>query len=98
MRADYDSQGDTIQLDLEPVSRLDRGEEIHPDAIVHLVDERPVSIDVLNASRDLEAPLRAVAERYGLDLETLIAAARSALAAPDREVELHVAQRSRTSS
>jgi hypothetical protein len=37
--------------------------------------------------------LAAVAERYGLDLEALRAAAQSALAAPDRAVVLEVAAR-----
>jgi hypothetical protein len=55
---------------------------------------RPVAIDILGASRaDVEEPLAAVAARYGLDREALIAAARSALAAPDREILLEVSAR-----
>lgn len=94
MRADYDSQGDTLSIELEVVERLDHGDdEVHPRAIVHLVADRPVAIDVLRAAVDVEEPLAAAAERYELDLESLTAAARSALAAPDRVVTLDVALR-----
>jgi hypothetical protein len=41
----------------------------------------------------IDEPLRAAAERYDLDAEALIAAARAALAAPDRAVTLDVAVR-----
>lgn len=92
MRADYDSQGDTIEIELEIVKRLDRGVD-HGGAIVHLVDERPVVIDVLDASKGADDSLAAVADEYGLDFEALTAAARAALAAPDRRVSLDVGVR-----
>ena len=44
--------------------------------------------------RAIDEPLRAVAEQYELDLETLTAAATAALAAPDRAVTVEVAARS----
>jgi hypothetical protein len=50
----------------------------------------PVVIDVIGAGTDVEAPLAAVASHFGLDFEALVAAARSALAAPDRVITLEV--------
>jgi hypothetical protein len=47
----------------------------------------------LSEARHTHQPLRAAAERYGLDAEALIAAARAALAAPDRAVTMDVAVR-----
>lgn len=94
MRADYDSEGDTIQIDLEPVDRLDYGDdEVHDRIVVGIRGGRPVRIDVIGTSSDLAAPLRAAADRYGLDCDALVAAARAALAVPDREVVLDVAVR-----
>jgi hypothetical protein len=94
MRADYDSEGDTIQIELESVDRLDFGERVQNGAvIVHFLDKRPVIVDVIGTGADFEKPLRIAAERYGLDAEALIAAARAALAAPDRAVTMDVAVR-----
>lgn len=94
MKADYDSEGDTIQIDLEPVDRLDYGDdEIDERVVVGIRNGRPVRIDVIGTSGDLDEPLRAAAERYGLDTESLIAAASAALAAPDRQVVLDVSIR-----
>ncbi|MDQ3728248.1 MAG: hypothetical protein M3355_01530 [Actinomycetota bacterium] len=90
MRADYDSEGDTIEIELEVVDQLDRGVDLG-GAVVHLADGRPVVIDVLSASKGVEDPLTEVASRFDLDAEVLIAAARSALAVPDRQVTLKVA-------
>ena len=94
MRADYDSEGDTIQIELESVDRLDFGERVDNGAvIVHFLDKRPVIVDVVGTGSDFEQPLRIAAERYGLDAEALIAAARAALAAPNRTVTLDIAVR-----
>lgn len=92
MRADYDSEGDTIEIELEIVERLDRGVD-HGGAIAHFLGERPVVIDVLDASKGPDNSLAVVAEQYGLDLEALVAYARAALAVPDRRVSLDVARR-----
>jgi hypothetical protein len=93
MRADYDSEGDTIQIDLEPVGRLDYGDdEIDDRIVVGVRDERPVRVDVIGTS-DIDGPLRAAASAYGLDAGPLIAAAQAALAVPDREVVLDVSVR-----
>jgi hypothetical protein len=94
MRADYDSKGDTIQIELEPVDRLDRDDADIAGVIVGICDERPVMIDVIGTRGGINEQLRAAAERYGLDAEALVAAAQAALAAPDRAITLDVALRS----
>jgi len=48
---------------------------------------------VIGAKDGLEDPLTAVAAAYDLDLEALLAAARAALAAPDRTIVLDVLAR-----
>ncbi len=94
MRADYDSEGDTIQIELAAVDHLDFGEPIQNGAvIVNFLGEKPVAVDVIGTGSDFERPLGIAAERYHLDGEALIAAARAALAAPDRAVTLDVAVR-----
>jgi len=95
MKADYDSEGDTIQIELEKVSRLGHGEDVENGAvIVGLVEDRPVMVDVIGTRKhDFEKPLRAAAELYALDGEALIAAAQAALSAPDRQVTLDVGAR-----
>lgn len=91
MRADYDSEGDTIQIELERVRRLGHAEDVENGAvIVGIYEDRPVMVDVIGTRNGFEGPLRVAAERYELDAEALIAAARAALAAPDRPVELDV--------
>jgi hypothetical protein len=95
MHADYDAEGDTIQIELEAVRRLERGDRMAGGGVIVGIHEgRPVCIDVLSARRcGVEQPLKAVADRYCLDAEALIAAAKAALAAPDRIVTLGVGDR-----
>jgi hypothetical protein len=94
MRADYDSEGDTIQIELEPVRKLGHAEDIGNGAvIVSIHEDRPVMVDVIGTGNGFEDPLRVAAERYGLDAEALIAAAQAARAAPDRTITLDVAVR-----
>lgn len=94
MRADYDSEGDTLAIELIDVDRADYGDDdTHPQAVVALLDGQPVIVDVIGAREDVEEPLKAVAAAYELDLEALLAAARAALAAPDRTVVLDVLAR-----
>jgi hypothetical protein len=94
MKADYDSEGDTIQIELEPVDRLDYGDdEVHDRIVVGIRGDRPVRVDVIGTRGDVGEALRVAAERYGLDAEALIAAAQAALAAPDREVVLDIGVR-----
>lgn len=94
MRADYDSEGDTLAIYLAEVDRADYGDdETHPQAVVAIREGQPVIVDVIGARDDVEEPLAAVAAGYELDYETLLAAARAALAAPDRTVVLDVLAR-----
>lgn len=92
MKADYDSKGDTIQIDLlDPVGRVDYGDDRVDDwLVVSIRDGKPVRIDVIGTGGDLGASLRRAGDHYGLDSEALLAAAQAALAAPDREVVLNV--------
>jgi hypothetical protein len=94
MKADYDSKGDTIQIDLGPIGRIDYGDdEVDDWLVVSICDGKPVRIDVIGTDGDLGESLRAAARRYSLDGEALIAAAQAALAAPDREIVLDVGVR-----
>jgi hypothetical protein len=94
MKADYDSEGDTIQIELETVERLEFGREVENGAVVvHFLENRPVVVDVIGTGADFARPLQVAAGRHDLDAEALIAAARAALAAPDRAVTLDVAVR-----
>jgi len=97
MRADYDSEGDTIQISLEPVDRLFGGSDVIEGGkvIVGFHDGRPALIDVIGTRNPgFEQPLRVAADRHDLDAEALIAVAHAALAAPDRPVRLDVGARS----
>jgi hypothetical protein len=91
MRADYDPSAETIQIELEPVERLDRDDVDIDGVVVGLHGDKPVLIDLIGVGPMLEARLRAVASRHDLDAEALIAAATAALAAPSRTVTLDVA-------
>ena len=91
MRADYDSEGDTIQVELEHVRKLGHSEVVEDGAvIVGIYEDRPVMVDVIGTRNGFEGSLRLAAERYDLDAQALTAAARAALAAPDRVVTLAV--------
>ncbi len=70
------------------------GEDVENGAVVVSVDAgRPMMLDVIGTRDGFESTLRVAAERYDLDGEALIAAARAALAAPNRAVTLDVAVR-----
>lgn len=96
MRAEYDSSAQALGITVigsrEPRSR--RGDEVAPGCVV-AVDERGRAVDVelLDPEANL-ASLRVAAERFGLDHEALVAAARAALTAPDRPVTVNVGARS----
>ena len=94
MRADYDSEGDTIQIDLEAVDRLDYGDdEVDDRIVVGILGKRPVRIDVIGTDGDIGVALQAAASAYDLDAGVLVAAAQAALAVPDRQVVLDVSVR-----
>lgn len=87
MRAEYDSEADALAIDLveNPVAARAVGDD---DRCTVALDDRgrPVGVEVLYPSKPFEALLAGAAARHDLDAEALVAAARSALAAPDRVV------------
>jgi hypothetical protein len=95
IHADYDSKADAIAIRLVDVDHADYGDPIGEPlaAVVAVCDDRAAEVQILHPDLGIEEPLRAAAERYGLDAEALIAAARAAHAAPDRAVTMDVAVR-----
>ena len=85
------SNAETIQIELEPVERLDRDDVDTDGVVVGLYEGKPVLIDLIGVGPTVETRLRGAAARHGLDAEALIAAANAALAAPSRTVTLDVA-------
>jgi hypothetical protein len=96
MRADYDSTANAISIAMPGAAHADNSDEVHSRAIVALADGKPVEVQLLYPNMGIDEALAAAAGRYHLDLEALRAAARSALAAPDRVVVLKVAARPAT--
>jgi hypothetical protein len=82
-----------ISIALTDAVHADASDKVHPRAIVALEQGAPVEVQILYPDLGLAAPLAAAAERYGLDGEALLAAAKSALAAPDRVVTVEVQAR-----
>ena len=96
MKADYDSQANALAITLVEVESSTspaQEDRVHDRAGVALVDGHPVHIEILYPDQGIDEPLAAVAAHYPLDVESLRAAARSALEAPDRVVTLEVAAR-----
>ena len=93
MRADYDSEANAISIDLVVVDRWDYGEKVTDRVNVAIASGRPVNVELLYPTEGIEGPLAVTAERYDLDVEALLAAARAAFAAPDRPVTLEVGVR-----
>lgn len=94
IRALYDTEAGALAIDLEePAGQAVHGSEAIPGLIVaQAADGRVVSVETLDpGASDLEDRLIAASGRFGLDSATLIAAARAALAVPDREVSVEVA-------
>lgn len=94
MRAEYDSRADALSIDLLDADRWDRGEGVDADyCTVSFAGGRVANLELLAPEQHLDL-LALAAERYDLDGEAIEAAARSALAAPDRPVVLDVLGRS----
>jgi hypothetical protein len=90
MRAEHDSQADAISIDLIEAANWDGADAIDDDyCTVALAGGQAANVELLSPTKHLEL-LRVAAERHGLDAQALEAAARSALAAPDRAVILDV--------
>jgi len=93
MRADYDSEADALSITLRPIDRYDDQEQVDDDYCnVGIVDEKAVDVELLYPAEHLDL-LQVAAERYELDGTALLAAARAALAVPDRLVSMEVAER-----
>ena len=93
VRADYDSTANAISIWISDASHADSSDEVHSRAIVALAEGKPVEVQLLYPDMGIGEPVAAAADRYDLDREALHAAARSALAAPDRVISLEVGAR-----
>jgi hypothetical protein len=93
MKVDYDSEGKSLLFEFGEFREREEGDYVKEVAggscIVWFHDDRPESIQLLGADKDITA-LDEAAERFGLDAEGLRAAAWAALAAPDREIRIEV--------
>jgi hypothetical protein len=91
VKADYDSEANALLIDLLGPGYCDGAVEIH-DTYCHVDTRqgRPAVVELLNPADHLHL-LELASERLELDGEALLAAARAALAAPDRLVTLEVA-------
>lgn len=88
MKADYDSEADALSIDLIAVDRWDGGEGVDDDFCnVAFSEGRPANVELLYPAENLSL-LKVAAERFDLDSEALIAAAKAALAAPNRAITL----------
>lgn len=88
MKVDYDSRANALGIELIEVDRWDDGDGFDEDYCnLGFLKGRLVYIGLLYPSENLHL-LEAVAERYNLDASRLIAAAKAALAAPDRKVTI----------
>ena len=85
-----------ISIAIADAASADASDEVHARAIVALTDGRPVEVQLLYPDAGTAEPLAAVAARYDLDVDTLNAAAQSALAGPDRVISLEVGDRPTT--
>lgn len=90
MRAEFDSEANAISITLRGEGRALGADEVHERAIVALADDQPIEVQVLYPDLGIDEPLERAAARYDLDVEALKAAARSALAAPDRRISVEV--------
>lgn len=93
MKVDYDPEAKSILFEFGEFRESEEGDYVEEVAggmcIVRFHDDRPESIQLLGADKDI-TPLDRAAERWGLDAEGLRAGARAALAAPDREIRIEV--------
>jgi len=88
MKAYFDSEANAVSIDLVEVDHWDDGDEFDEYyCTVAFSKDRLVNIGLLHPSEKLHL-LEAVADDYNLDAEELIASAKAALAAPDRNVTI----------
>lgn len=94
MKADYDSEANALWIALNDSRHTAYNKEIDYRCRV-LFDglDRPMGVEVLFLDKPYDEFLRTAAQRFDLDAEALIGIARAAVAAPDREVTMHVGVR-----
>jgi hypothetical protein len=96
MKVDYDSEGRSLLFEIGEFREAEPGDDTADVAggrcYVGHRDGSPIFIQLLGADEDI-TPLDEAARRFDLDSETLKAAARAALAAPDREIHIEVGKR-----
>jgi hypothetical protein len=92
MRADFDSEANALDLELFRFKLYDHQEQVDDDfCTVGFAGGRLVDIELLDPADHLDL-LEVVAQRYNLDGAALLAAARAALAAPDRLVTIDLSE------
>jgi uncharacterized protein YuzE len=94
VKADYDSEANALLIKLLEVDRIDDGDSVDEEEFcnVSLSKGEAASVELLYPSDNLEL-LATAAKRFDLDAEGLLAAAKAALAAPDREVTIDLSGR-----
>lgn len=93
MKAVFDRKANALSIDLVAPCYWDDSEKVALRTHVAIAGDKPVNVELLFPDLGIDEPLRVAAERFDLDAEALIAAARAAIAAPDREVTLEVGVR-----
>ncbi len=92
MRADYDSEANALDLELSRFKRYDHQEQVDDDfCTVGFAGGQLVDVELLDPADHLDL-LEVVADRYDLDGIALLAAAKAALAAPDRLVTMDLSE------
>lgn len=96
MKVDYEAEARSLLFEFGEFREFEDGDYVEEVAggvcIVWFHQDRPKSIQLLGADKDI-TPLDEAAERFDLDAEALRAAARAALAAPDREIHIEVGKK-----
>lgn len=94
MKADYDSEANALSIDLLEVDRWDDGDSVddRETCNVSFAEGRLANVELLYPRDNLEL-LGKAAERFKLDAEALLAAAKAAMAAPDRVVTIQLGDR-----
>jgi hypothetical protein len=96
MKVDYEAEARSLLFEFGEFREFEDGDYVKEVAggmcIVWFHQDRPESIQLLGADKDI-TPLDEAAQRFDLDAEALRAAARAALAAPDREIHIDVGKR-----
>ncbi|MBB4662214.1 hypothetical protein [Conexibacter arvalis] len=90
MLAHYDSEARSLAISLEADASHRRVTEVAPNVIVGVRDGRAVFVEVIACDVVGLDGLGTAAREFGLDGDALHAAARAAIAAPDRDIDITV--------